>query len=51
VRAIAEALHGRAEVRPTPGGGATLVVSVPLAATHVAATATEPMPARSPQLH
>jgi len=51
VRAIAEALHGTAEVLPTPGRGATLVVKIPLAATHVAAAATEPNPARSPQLH
>ncbi len=46
VRAIAEALHGTAEVRSTPGGGATLIVRIPLAATHVAATA-EPSPCRS----
>ena len=42
VRAIAEALHGTAEVLPTAGRGATLVVKIPLAAMHVAAAATEP---------
>jgi two-component system OmpR family sensor kinase len=47
VRAIAEALGGSAEVRTTPGGGATMVVRVPLAATHAAAGA-EPAPAPSP---
>jgi two-component system OmpR family sensor kinase len=51
VRAIAEALHGSAEVVVTPEGGATLIVKIPLAATHVAAAAGEPAPARSPQLH
>ncbi len=53
VRAIAEALHGSAEVLSGPGSppGATLVVRIPLAATHAAAAAGEPMPARSPQLH
>jgi two-component system OmpR family sensor kinase len=50
VRAIAEALHGSAEVAEPPGGGATLLVMIPLAATHVAA-ASPPEPARSPQLH
>jgi two-component system OmpR family sensor kinase len=59
VRAIAEALGGTAEVvLPGPAGGAggaTLRVSIPLAATHVAAAApptppkTGPVP--SPQLH
>ncbi len=48
VRAIAEALHGTAEVRSNRGGGASLVVKVPLAATHVAAAT--PPPVRSPQL-
>ena len=48
VRAIAEALHGTAEVLSTGGAGATLVVKIPLAATHVAAG---PRPVRSPQLH
>jgi two-component system OmpR family sensor kinase len=48
VRAIAEALGGTAEVLSTPGRGATLMVKVPLAATHVAA---ELEPLRSPQLH
>ncbi len=51
VRAIAEALHGSAEVAPTPRGGATLLVKIPLAATHVAAVAGPPAPVRSPQLH
>jgi len=51
VRAIAEALHGSAEVLPTAGRGATLVVKIPLAAVHAAAAATEPQPAPSPQLH
>ncbi len=56
VRAIAEALHGTAEVLSTPGPGATLVVKIPLAATHVAAAgaavppAPAPVPERSPQL-
>jgi two-component system OmpR family sensor kinase len=52
VRAIAEALHGSAEVLSVAGprSGATLVVRIPLAATHVAAAAS-PTPARSPQLH
>jgi two-component system OmpR family sensor kinase len=50
VRAIAEALHGTAEVQSTPGRGATLVVRIPLAATHVEASA-EPAPRTpSPQL-
>jgi len=48
VRAIAEALHGTAEVLQTEGPGATLVVKIPLAATHVAVAAP---PVRSPQLH
>ena len=51
VRAIAEALHGTAEVLATQGTGATLVVKIPLAATHVAAAGAEPKPVRSPQLH
>jgi two-component system OmpR family sensor kinase len=52
VRAIAEALHGTAAVVSTPGAGATLLVKIPLAATHVAADAAAgvPPPARSPQL-
>ncbi len=33
VRAIAEALHGTAEVATSPAGGATIVVKIPLAAT------------------
>ena len=54
VRAIAEALHGSAEVLSTPGPrtGATLVVRIPLAVTHAAAgAAARTTPARSPQLH
>ena len=51
VRAIAEALHGTAEVLPTEGTGATLVVKIPLASTHVAAAVAGPRPVRSPQLH
>ena len=51
VRAIAEALHGTAEVAASPRGGATMVVKIPLAATHVAAAPDAPAPARSPQLH
>jgi two-component system OmpR family sensor kinase len=51
VRAIAEALHGSAEVVGPPEGGATLLVKIPLAATHVAAAASPPAPVRSPQLH
>ncbi len=39
VRAIAEALHGSAEVQSAPGRGATLVVRIPLAPTHVEAAA------------
>ena len=51
VRAIAEALHGSAAVATSPQGGATIMVKIPLAATHVAAPADPPAPARSPQLH
>ncbi len=53
VRAIAEALHGTAEVMSAPGMGATLLVKVPLAATHVEAAipSSPPAPVRSPQLH
>ena len=63
VRAIAEALHGTAEVGSTPRGGATLMVKIPLAsadgagsaASWPAAPATAPapeeaQPPRSPQL-
>jgi two-component system, OmpR family, sensor kinase len=51
VRAIAEALHGSADVESTPGRGATLTVRIPLAATHVEASAPPaPAPAPSPQL-
>jgi two-component system, OmpR family, sensor kinase len=51
VRAIAEALHGSAEVAASPSGGATLVVNIPLAATHVVAATSPPAPVRSAQLH
>jgi two-component system OmpR family sensor kinase len=54
VRAIAEALHGTASVATSPQGGAAVLVTIPLAATHVAAAATAPdapAPVRSPQLH
>jgi two-component system OmpR family sensor kinase len=50
VRAIAEALHGSAEVGTAPQGGATIVVKIPLAALSVAAMAGPRAPARSPQL-
>ena len=51
VRAIAEALHGSAEVAVSARGGATLLVKIPLAASHVVAAAGPPAPVRSPQLH
>ena len=51
VRAIAEALHGTASVATSLQGGATILVKIPLAATHVAAAAGPPAPVRSPQLH
>jgi two-component system OmpR family sensor kinase len=51
VRAIAEALHGTASVATSPQGGATMLVKIPLAATHVAAAQDAPAPVRSPQLH
>jgi two-component system OmpR family sensor kinase len=51
VRAIAEALHGTAEVATSPSGGATIVVKIPLAATHAGLAVGPPAPARSPQLH
>jgi two-component system, OmpR family, sensor kinase len=51
VRAIAEALHGSAEVVASASGGATLVVKIPLAAPQVAADANPPAPVRSAQLH
>jgi two-component system, OmpR family, sensor kinase len=50
VRAIAEALHGSAEVAVPPDGGATLLVKIPLAAPHLAVAAPAE-PVRSPQLH
>jgi two-component system, OmpR family, sensor kinase len=56
VRAIAEALHGSAEVVSTADPGATLLVKIPLAGGHTLeatpAPASEPtQPVRSPQLH
>jgi signal transduction histidine kinase len=53
VRAIAEALHGSAEVATSPSGGASILVKVPLAAMHVEQPAGPgpPAPVRSPQLH
>jgi two-component system, OmpR family, sensor kinase len=51
VRAIAEALHGTAEVASPPEGGAVIVVKIPLAASHIVASAGPPAPRRSPQLH
>jgi two-component system OmpR family sensor kinase len=54
VRAIAEALGGSAEVSPTPGGGATLTVRIPLDLARAPdggeVRATPPVPSRSPQL-
>jgi two-component system OmpR family sensor kinase len=50
VRAIAEALHGTAEVSSTPGHGATLLVRIPLAPAHAAAAVAEPARTPSPQL-
>jgi two-component system, OmpR family, sensor kinase len=53
VRAIAEALHGTAEVISASGAGATLVVKIPLAASHAEAATPSgpPSPLPSPQLH
>jgi signal transduction histidine kinase len=51
VHAIAEALGGTAEVRAAPGGGASVVVRIPLAPPHVAAKTPVAPPARSAQLH
>jgi two-component system, OmpR family, sensor kinase len=51
VQAIAEALHGSAAVATSAEGGASILVKVPLAATHVAAPVGPPAPVRSPQLH
>jgi two-component system, OmpR family, sensor kinase len=54
VRAIAEALHGTAEVAASPGTGATILVRIPLAATSLGLPVgprPAPAPARSPQLH
>ncbi len=50
VRAIAEALHGTAEVEAQPRGGASILVRIPLAASSVDAPAGPRVPARSPQL-
>jgi two-component system OmpR family sensor kinase len=50
VRAIAEALHGTAEVASTPGRGATVVVRIPLAPNQPAPRLLEPPRAPSPQL-
>jgi two-component system, OmpR family, sensor kinase len=51
VHAIAEALGGTAEFRAAPGGGVSVVVCIPLAASHVAARTPASPPARSAQLH
>ena len=48
VWAIAEALHGTAEVMSATGMGATLVVKIPLAATHVEAAVPEQSSAACP---
>jgi two-component system OmpR family sensor kinase len=50
VRAIAEALHGTAEIASTPGQGAQVVVRIPLASTPQARRPSEPRQAPSPQL-
>ena len=46
VRAIAEALHGTAEVATSPQGGATLLVKIPLAASRAAWRVGPPAPVR-----
>jgi two-component system OmpR family sensor kinase len=51
VRAIAEALHGTAEVAASPRGGASIVVKIPLAASRSGVAAGPLAPERSPQLH
>ena len=51
VHAIAEALGGTAEVRAAAGGGASVVVRIPLAAANVAARPAATPPARSAQMH
>jgi two-component system OmpR family sensor kinase len=53
VRAIAEALHGTAEVASSPQGGASIVVKIPLAsaASRTGEAVGPPAPERSPQLH
>jgi two-component system, OmpR family, sensor kinase len=51
VHAIAEALGGTADVRAAPGGGASVVVRIPLAASHPAPAPPASPPARSAQLH
>ena len=43
-------LGGTAEVRAAPGGGASVVVRIPLASAHVAASTPASPPARSAQL-
>jgi two-component system OmpR family sensor kinase len=51
VRAIAEALHGTAEVAASPEGGASIVVRIPLASSRAGLPLGPPVPERSPQLH
>ena len=51
VRAIAEALHGTAEVAASPQGGASIVVRIPLASSQADLALGPPAPERSPQLH
>jgi len=51
VRAIAEALHGTADVATSPRGGATIEVKIPLAASRAGQPVGQPAPVRSPQLH
>jgi two-component system OmpR family sensor kinase len=51
VRAIAEALHGTAEVAAAPQGGASMLVRIPLATSRAGAALGPPAPERSPQLH
>ncbi len=50
VHAIAEALDGTAEVRAAAGGGASVLVRIPLAPAHLAVQTSTP-PARSAQIH
>jgi signal transduction histidine kinase len=53
VRAIAEALHGTAEVATPAQGGASIVVRIPLAPSENRSgqAVGPPAPERSPQLH